>query len=318
MKRRALLAGLAAAPAARAQGWAPEKPIRLVVPFAAGGSTDVTARMVAQTIGDRLGQPMIVENRPGAGGNIAAEAVARATPDGQTLLMATSGIMGANKALYKSLPFDPLRDFAPVALVSLVPNLIVVNPALPVADLPGLIAYAKARPGQVFYGSAGSGTSLHLSGALFCARAGIEMVHVPYKGGAPAATDLLAGKIQMIASPVPEVLGFVTAGQLRPLAVTTAKRAAALPAIPTIAETLPGFEVALWNGVVAPAGTPPSAITRLAGAIQDAVREPGLRGKLIEQGNEPMPLGAAEFGAFIRTDIPRWVEIVRLSGATAD
>ena len=167
----------------------PSKPVQIIVPFAAGGGTDVVARLIGSELSGKWHQPVVVENRPGAGGNIGAAVVARSAPDGQTLLMATSGIMGANKALYKSLPFDPLRDFAPVALVSLVPNLIVVNPALPVADLPGLIAYAKARPGQVFYGSAGSGTSLHLSGALFCARAGIEMVHVPYKGGAQAATD---------------------------------------------------------------------------------------------------------------------------------
>ena len=319
MRRRALLAGAFAAPAvARAQGWAPDKPIRLIAPFVAGGSTDLAARMVAQGVGDRLGQPIVIENRPGAGGNIGAESVARAAPDGHTLLMATSGVIGANKALYKSLPFDPVRDFAPVALVAMVPNLIVVNPALPVQDLPGLIAYAKARPGQVFYGSAGSGTSLHLAGALFCVRAGIEMVHVPYRGGAPAATDLLAGKIQMIASPTPEVLAFVRANQLRPLAVTTSKRAAALPEIPTVAETLPGFSVALWNGVVAPAGTPPAAIARISAAIQAAVREPTLNAKLIENGNEPAPMNAEEFAAFIATDIPRWVEIVRISGATAD
>ena len=257
MKRRSLLAAMAALPCpAFAQTWAPERPIRLIIPFAAGGSTDVTARLVAQALGERLGQPVVAENRPGAGGNIGAEAAARAAPDGHTLFMAVSGILAANKALYKTLPFDPLRDFAPISQVAVIPNLIVVNPELPVRDLPGLIAYAKARPGQVNYGSAGSGTSLHLASALFAAKAGIELVHIPYRGGAPAATDLMAGKIQMLASPLVEVIGAVQAGQLRPLAVTTPRRSALLPEVPTVGETIPGFAIPLWNGIVAPAGTP--------------------------------------------------------------
>jgi tripartite-type tricarboxylate transporter receptor subunit TctC len=318
MRRRALLAGLAAAPAARAQGWAPEKPIRLLVPFAAAGSTDINTRILAQGLGERLGQPFVVENRPGAGGNIAAEACVRAAPDGHTLMMATSGILCANKALYRSLPFDPERDFAAIGNVVFTPNMIVVNPALPVTDIAGLIAYAKVRPGELFYGSAGSGTSLHLAGALFCARAGIEMVHVPYKGGAPAAADLLAGKIHMIASPLPEVMGFLRAGQLRPLGATTVRRASALPAIPTIGETLPGFAVTLWNGLVAPAATPPAAVARLGEAVVATLNEPTTRSRLIEQGNEPAPMPPAEFGTFIRADIPRWTEIVRISGASPD
>ena len=212
----------------------PDRPLRLIIPFAAGGSTDVTARLVAQALGERLGQPVVAENRPGAGGNIGAEAAARAAPDGYTLLMAVSGILAANRALYRSLPYDSLRDFAPISQVAIIPNLIVVNPDLPVRDIAGLIAYAKARPGKLNYGSAGSGTSLHLAAALFAARAGIEMVHVPYRGGAPAATDLIAGKIQMIASPMVEVIGAVQAGQLRPLAVTTAKRSPLLPDVPTV------------------------------------------------------------------------------------
>jgi len=317
MKRRALLAGLVAAPAA-AQGWAPDRPIRLVIPFAAGGSTDVTARLVAQALGERIGQPVVAENRPGAGGNIGAEAVARAAPDGHTLLMGVSGILAANKALYRTLPFDPLRDFAPVSRVAIIPNLIVVNPELPVRTLAELIAYAKARPGQVNYGSAGAGTSLHLAAALFAARAGVEMVHVPYRGGAPAATDLMAGKIQMIASPLVEVIGAVEAGQLRPLAVTTPRRSPRLPEVPTVGETLPGFEIPLWNGILAPAGTPPAAITRLSAAIGDALRSEGLGRRLAEQGSEPAPLSPEDFASFIRAELPRWAEIVTLSGATAD
>ena len=319
MKRRSLLAAIAALPCpALAQSWTPERPIRLIIPFAAGGSTDVTARLVAQALGDRLGQPVVAENRPGAGGNIGAEAAARATPDGHTLLMAVSGILAANKALYRTLPFDPLRDFAPISQVAVIPNLIVVNPEVPVRDLPGLIAYARARPGQVNYGSAGSGTSLHLAAALFAAKAGIELVHVPYRGGAPAATDLMAGKIQMIASPLVEVIGAVQAGQLRPLAVTTPRRSALLPDVPTVGETIPGFAIPLWNGIVAPAGTPTAAINRISAEIGAALRSEALMRRLAEQGSEPAPSSPEDFATFIRAEIPRWAEIVRISGATAD
>jgi tripartite-type tricarboxylate transporter receptor subunit TctC len=320
MRRRLLLAGTAALPvAARAQSaWAPERPVRLLVGFAAGGSTDVTARLVAAALSDRLGQPVVVENRPGAGGNIAAEAAARSAPDGHTLFMGVSGILAANPALYRSLPFDPLRDFAPISQVAFIPNLVVVHPDLPAPDLAGFIAYAKANPGRVHYGSAGNGTSLHLAGALLAARAGLALVHVPYRGGAPAATDLLSGKIQMLASPVVEVIGHVQAGRLRPLAVTTARRSPLLPEVPTVAETVPGFEIALWNGLLAPSGTPAPAIARLAAEAATVLRGEELRRKLAEQGSEPAPSTPEEFARFIRTEIPRWTEIVRLSGATAD
>ena len=320
MRRRALLAGVLAAPvvARAADAWTPDRPIRLIVPFAAGGSTDVTGRQLAQALGERLGQPVVAENRPGAGGNIAAEVCAHAAPDGYSIMIATSGMLAANQALYKVLPFDPLRDLAPVAQVAMVPNLIVVNRDLPVRDLASLIAYAKARPGQVFYGSAGSGTSLHLAGAMFAVRAGIEIVHVPYRGGAPAATDLMAGKIQMIASPMVEVLAAVQSGTLRPLAVTTRHRSPVLPDVPTVAETLPGFEIALWSGIVAPAATPPAAIARIASEIGTVLRSGPLPAKLAEQGSEAAPSTPDEFATLIRAEIPRWTEIVRLSGATAD
>jgi tripartite-type tricarboxylate transporter receptor subunit TctC len=319
MRRRHLLGAFAALPvAAQAQSWAPERPLRLIVSFAAGGSTDVTARLVAQALGERLGQPVVIENRPGAGGNIGAEAAARAAPDGHTLFMAVSGILAANKALYRSLPFDPVRDFAPLSVVAYIPNLIVVNPELPVRSIAELIAYAKARPGQVNYGSAGAGTSLHLASALFAAKAGLDLVHIPYRGGAPAATDLIAGKIQMIASPMVEVIGAVQAGTLRPLAVTTARRSAAMPDVPTVAETLPGFEVTLWNGIVAPAATPPAAVARLSAELNAVLREPAVVRKLAEQGSEAAPSTPEAFADFIRTELPRWAEIVKISGASAD
>ena len=322
MQRRLLL-GLAAASAlarpALAQGqWAPERPIRLIVGFAAGGSTDVTARLVAQAMSERLGQPIVVENRPGAGGNIAAEAAARATPDGHTIFLATSGTLLANRYLYTRLPFDPDKDFVAVSPVAIVPNLIVVHPGVPARTLPDLIAYAKANPGRIHYGSGGAGTTLHLASAMLAARADLDMVHVPYRGGAPAATDLVSGKIQMIASPTVEVLAQVRAGLLRPIAITMLQRSPALPDIPTVAETLPGFDVALWNGLVAPAGTPPAAVARLAAEAMAVLREGPVPAKLIEQGSLPMVMTPEQFAAHIRAEAPKYQEIVRISGARLD
>jgi tripartite-type tricarboxylate transporter receptor subunit TctC len=265
-----------------------------------------------------MGQPFVIENRPGAGGNVAAEHVARSAPDGHTLFMATSGIIAANQALYRTLPFDALRDFAPVTQVAFVPNILVVHPGVPANTLAELVALARSRPGQINYGSAGSGTSQHIAGALFAARAQLEIQHVPYRGGAPAVTDLVAGRIQMIFSPLVEVIAQVRANQLRPLAITTARRSALLPEIPTVSETVPGFEVALWNSLVAPAGTPPAAIARIAEEAAAALRTPELRARLAEQGSEPVGSTPAEFAAFIRTEIPKWTEMVRLSGATAE
>ena len=323
MHRRHLLfaaaasAGLPAARPAMAQ-WAPERPIRLIVGFAAGGSTDVTARQVGQAMAERLGQPVVVENRPGAGGNIAAEAAARSAPDGHTIFLATSGTLMANRFLYRSLPFDPDRDFLPISLVSIVPNLIVVHPDVPARSLAELIAHARANPGRVHYGSGGPGTTLHLAAAMLSARAGIELVHVPYRGGAPAATDLVSGKIQMIASPTMEVLAQVRAGALRPIAVTTLQRSPLLPEIPAVAETLPGFEVVLWNGLLAPAGTPAAAIARLSAEAQAALRSEALRTRIIEQGSVPMPMTPEEFAAFLRAEAPKFENIVRVSGARLD
>ncbi len=248
-RRRHLLvaAPLAAAPlaavstvagAARAQStWTPDRPVRLVVPFAPGGSTDIAARLIGQVLSQRLGQPVVVENRPGAGGNIAAEYVARSAPDGHTLLMTTSSISATNVWLYRNLSFHPVRDFTALSQAAFIPNLVVVHPGVPARDIAELIAYAKANPGKLNYGSAGAGTSLHLVTSLFCSRAGIRMEHVSYRGGAPAATDLVSGKIQLIASPMVEVLNYVEARQLRPLAVSTAHRSRRLPDVPTVAET---------------------------------------------------------------------------------
>jgi tripartite-type tricarboxylate transporter receptor subunit TctC len=322
MRRRLILAAPALVapvrPAGAQPAWVPERPIRLIVGFAAGGSTDVTARLVGQAMAERLGQPVVIENRVGAGGNIAAEAAARAAPDGHTIFLATSGTMMANRFLYRALPFDPDRDFAPITLVSIVPNLIVVHPSVPARTLAELIAHAKANPGAVHYGSGGAGTTLHLAAAMLAQRAGLDMVHVPYRGGAPAALDLVSGKIQMIASPTMEVLPQVRAGQLRALAVTTAERLPLLPDIPTVAEQLPGFEVVLWNGLVAPAGTPAPAIARLSAAAQEALGSEPLGTRLIEQGSVPRPMPPEAFAAFLRAEAPKFAEIVRVSGARLD
>lgn len=321
MNRRSLIAGIAALGAVRpalAQGWTPDRPIRLVVPFAPGGSTDVTARLVAEAIAPKLGQPAVIENRPGAGGNIGSEAVARSAPDGHTLVMGTSSTHATNVALYRSLPYQPLRDFAPVSQVAFIPNLLVVNPEVPARDLPALIALAKAQPGRLNFGNAGSGTSQHLSAAMIASKAGIEVTHVSYRGGSPAVTDLLGGKIQAMAAPLVEVIAHVQAERLRAIAITTARRSPLLPAVPTIAETIPGFEVALWNGIFAPAGTPPAAVLRISAAIAEALRTDEMRAKLAQQGSEAVGSTPEAFATFIATEIPKWAELVRISGATVE
>jgi len=314
-----MLAGVAGRSAqAQAARWVPDKPIRIVVPFAAGGSTDVTARLVGQALAERLGQSVVIDNRGGAGGNIGAEAVARAEPDGYTLLLATSSTNATNVALYKRLAFHPIRDFTPISQIAFVPNLLVVHPDLPVTSIAELVAYAKAKPGQLNYGSGGAGTSLHLAAAAFAVRAGIDMVHVPYRGGAPAAADLVAGKLQLSFSPMVEVLQQVRAGKLRALGVTTARRSAQLPDIPAIGEVLPGYEVALWNGIVGPAGLPAPVVARLGSEMVAIVGSPDMRSRLAEQGSEPVGSTPQEFAAFVAAQQPKWAELVRISGAIVD
>ena len=330
MKRRTFTRGLAALPltlagaaggTAHAQTparWTPDKPLRIVVPFAPGGSTDVTARLVASALAERLGQTVVVDNRAGAGGNIAAEHVARAEPDGYTLILATSSTHATNAALYRKLPFNPVRDFTPISQIAFIPNLLVVNPEVPVNSVAELVAYAKAKPGQLNYGSGGAGTSLHLAAAVFASRAGIDMVHVPYRGGAPVLVDLLSGKIQLSFSPLVEVLQQTRAGKLRALGVTTARRSALLPDVPAIAEVIPGYEVALWNGIMGPAGLPAPVVARLASEIAAIVGNPELRSRLAELGSDPVGSTPADFAAFVAAEQPKWAELVRISGATVE
>ena len=307
-------AAVLAASGALADTW-PSKPIKRVVPFAAGGSTDVTARLIAQALTERLGQQTFVENRPGAGGNIGADAVAKAEPDGYTLLMTTSTTHATNPSLYKSLPFDVKKDFAPISLTAFIPNLLVVNPSVPAKNVQEFVKYLKDNPDKLTYGSAGNGSSQHLSAELFKSLADVKMVHAVYRGGAPAMTDLISGQIQVLFSPLVEALQHVQAGKLTALGITTAKRSALLPDVPTIGEVLPGYEVALWNGVLAPAGTPAPIIEKVNRALVEALRSEEMKAKLAQQGSEPVGNSPEEFRAFIADELVKWGKLVEISGA---
>lgn len=313
----AIALALALLPAAtQAETAWPTKPIKILVGFAAGGSTDVTARIVGQALSERLGQPVVIENRAGAGGNIAADAAAKAEPDGYTLLMATSTTFATNPNLYKNLPFDVQKDFEPITLTAFIPNLLVVNPSVPANNVPDLLAYLKANPAKLNFGSAGNGSSQHLAGELFNSLGDVRMIHVAYRGGAPAVNDLLGGQVQVVFAPLVEVLQQVRADKLRALGITTAKRSSLLPDVPPIAETLRGYEVALWNGLLAPAKTPPEIVEKIYLAARDALRSDALKAKLAEQGSEPVGNTPTEFRSFIGSELVKWRKLVEISGAT--
>lgn len=303
--------------AAQAQAF-PTKAITIVVPFSAGGTTDILARVLGQFISKDLGQPVIIDNRAGAGGNIGTQLVARAAPDGYTILMGTVGTHAINQSLYPKLAFDPIKDFAPLTRVALVPNLLVANPAQPFKTVKELMAYAKANPGKVTFGSSGSGTSIHLSGELFKQMAGVDLQHVAYKGSAPAVNDLLGNHIAIMFDNMPSAISHVKAGKLRPLAVTTAQRSPALPDVPTVAEAgVPGYEATSWFGLLAPAKTPAPVVAKLNAAILKALADPDVKNKLLEQGAEPAGETPAQFAAFIASETVKWGKIVKQSGATA-
>jgi len=307
------------APLAFAQAPYPAKPIRLVVPFPPGGTTDILARIVAQKLTEAWGQPVVVDNRPGAGGNIGAELVAKSAPDGYTLLMGTVGTHAINASLYAKLPYDHVKDFAPVILVAGVPNVLVVNPSVPVNSVAELIAYAKANPGKLNFASSGSGTSIHLSGELFRTMAGVQITHVPYKGSAPAIADLVGGQVQLMFDNLPSSLAQIKAGKLRALAVTSDKRAPALPDVPTMAEAgLPGFEASSWFGVLAPAGTPPAIVGKLHAEIAKWLATPDAREKLSAQGANLAGFGPEEFARYIGSETAKWAKVVKESGAKVD
>jgi tripartite-type tricarboxylate transporter receptor subunit TctC len=289
------------------------------VPFPAGGTTDILAREVGQRLSLSLGQPVVIDNRPGAAGNIGSELVAKSAPDGYTLLMATVGTHAINPNLYARIPYDHVKDFAPVVLVAGVPNVLEVTPSLPVHSVADLIKLAKEKPGQINFASSGSGTSIHLSGELFKTMAGVDMTHVPYKGSAPAITDLIGGQVQVMFDNLPSSLQQIKAGKLRAIAVTSAQRAPALPDIPTIAESgLPGFEATSWFGIVAPAGTPPTIIARINADVNQWLQSPEAKEKLLAQGAVAAGGSPEQFAAYIHTETEKWARVVKASGAKVD
>ncbi len=308
-----------AAPAVYAQAAYPTKPIRIVVPFPAGGTTDILARAVAQKLTETNGQPVVVDNRPGAGGNIGAELVAKSPPDGYTLLMGTVGTHAINPSLYAKMPYDHQKDFAPVILVAGVPNVLVINPAVPANSVQDLIAYGKANPGKLNFASSGSGTSIHLAGELFKTMSGVQMTHVPYKGSAPALTDLMGGQVQIMFDNLPSALPQIKGGKLKALAVTSAQRASALPDVPTIAEAgLPGFEATSWFGLLAPAGTPKDVITKLNAEVAKWLATPEAREKLASQGAIAAGKTPEDFAQHIVAETAKWQKVVKESGAKVD
>jgi tripartite-type tricarboxylate transporter receptor subunit TctC len=310
-----LLMGLGAAGPAAAQTSAfPSKPLRIVVPYPPGGIGDTMARELAQALAARLGQPVLVDNRPGASLRIGAEAVAKAPPDGHTLFLGSLSAMVLNTYALKQLPYDPVKDFAPVSMFFSTPLFLVAHPSVPARDVAGLVQHARAHPGKLNYGSLGSGTSLHLTAEMFKAATGTFMVHIPYKGSAPALTDLIAGEIQLMFDAGSSSLPHVRAGKLRVLGVTSAKRVPGTPEVPAIAETVPGFEASFWFALFAPAGSPATAVERLSSEINEVLRTPALRDRYKADGVEVFGSTPAELAARMQADGPKWTAIQKRAG----
>ena len=315
----AATAAIALAAPAGAQTTYPTRPITLVVPFPAGGSTDLVARVVAEKMTQELGQQIVVENRGGAGGNVGSAAAAKADPDGYTMLMGTVATHALNPALYKKMPFDPVADFSPVSLLVVVPNVLVVNPDFPAKDVAELIALLKAEPGKYSYASSGNGTPLHLSGELFKSMAGVDMVHVPYKGAGPALVDVMGGHVPIMFDNLPSSTDHIKAGKLRGLALTTAERAASMPDLPTVAESgLPGYETYTWNALFAPAGTPPEVIARVNEAAVKALADPDVQAKLQSFGASVVGSTPDELASHVQAELAKWAPVVKASGAQID
>jgi tripartite-type tricarboxylate transporter receptor subunit TctC len=309
--------GALAAGGVQAQAY-PAKPIRLVVGFTPGGGVDINARLLAPKLTEYLGQQTIVDNRPGAGTNIANEHVAKAPPDGYTLLVNTAAV-AINMSLYKKVPYDALKDFAPISVFSQSPNILTIHPSLPVKTVKDLISLAKVKPGAMNYSSAGSGTTQHLTGELFRLRTGTNIVHVPYKGSAPSLTALLGGEVELTFANIPAISSHVKAKRLRALANAGPKRADQMPEVPTLKESgIGGVEVVVWYGVFAPAATPRDIVNILASAVAKAARSPEVRQRLIDQGAEPVGSAPDEFAKLMREEVSRWAEVVKVSGARAD
>jgi tripartite-type tricarboxylate transporter receptor subunit TctC len=315
-----LAAAAAAAPAlprlAAALAY-PTRPVRIVAGFAAGGGVDITARLIGQWLGGRLGQSFITENRPGAGGNIGTEAVVTAAPDGYTLLLATVP-NAVNASLYEKLDFNFIRDIAPVAGIIRVPMVILLNPLVPAKTVPEFIAYAKANPGKVDMASAGNGSAPHLAGELFKMMAGVDLVHIPYRGQGPALTDLLGGQVQVLFATTPGTSEYISSGKLRALAVTSASRAEMLPELPTVGDFVPGYDTSQWYGLCAPAKTPPDIVNRLNAEVNAGIADPGMKAKLAAIGGEPLPGTPADFARLIAEETDKWAKVVRAAGIKAE
>src|SRR5882672_5928340 len=313
----AMLVLLAPAHASGAEGY-PSRPIRLIVPFPPGGSTDILARVLGEKLAQGLAQPVVIDNRPGAGGSIGAEAVARAAPDGYTLMMGHLGTLAVNPAIYKNLPYDPVKSFAPVSLMAIVPSVLVVNPSLPVASAAELIAYARAHPGKLAYGSAGNGSTSHLTTEYFKLATGTDILHVPYKGVGPMLTDMISGQLSMGINGAPAVMPHVSSGRLRALAVTGLTRLPSLPQIPTLDESgVKGFDASGWYGILVPAGTPGAIVAKLNAEIRRIMQTPDLRARLDNEGAIPAAGSSEEFAAFIVTEIARWGAVLKRAGIEA-
>lgn len=313
----ALLLVLSDAGAATANEF-PSQLIRVTVPFAAGGINDVIARIVTQRLSENLKATIIIENRGGAGGTLGSAAVAQSAPDGYSLLFSSSSTMAVSPSIYKNLSYDPVKDFSPITQIATVASVLVVNPKLPVNSLEELIAYAKANPGKLTFGSGGVGAAQHLGAELLKKMAGLDMIHVPYRGGGPAVSDLIAGHLSFIIELMPVALPHIQQGSLRALAVSTPQRSAVLPNLPTIAETLPGYDLTIWLGLFAPRGTPPEIVKRLNKEMVDILRVPAMRERLAGQGAEPVGDTPEEFAAYVKTEIARWAAVVREAGIKPD
>ncbi len=295
----------------------PTRPVRVIVGFPAGGPTDIVARIIAQSLSERLGQQFIVENRPGAGSNIATQAVITSPPDGYTLLL-VSPPHAINATLYRKLPYNFLEDIVPVAGLANGPNVMEVHPSVPAKTVAEFIEYAKANPGKVSFASAGNGTTIHLSGELFMAMTGVKMQHVPYRGSAPALTDMISGQVQVMFDNVLSSIGHLQSGALRPLAVTSRERLATLPDVPTLAETVPGYETGTWWGIGVPKGTPADIVEKLNRETNAILAEPKIKTRFVELGSAPLVMSPGEFGKFLADETEKWAKAVKFSGAQVD
>jgi tripartite-type tricarboxylate transporter receptor subunit TctC len=315
-----LAAGAAALSAVSHIAWAqtyPSRPVHWIVSFAAGGANDIVARIVGQYLSDHLGQQFIIENRSGAGGNVGMQSVLSSVPDGYTIAFVGPNY-AINPTLYEKLPFNFIRDSAPVAGLIRLANVMAVHPAVPANNVAEFIAYAKANPGKINFASGGVGTSPHLSGELLKMMTGINLVHVPYRAAASAYPDLMAGQVQMLFDNIPSSIGHIRTGKVRTLGVTGAKRVAAIPDVPTIGETVPGYEVSIWYGIAAPKGTPPEIVEKLNQAVNAVLADPKLQARLAELGGEPMPMTPAEFGKLVAEETEKWAKVIRAANIKAE